>query len=370
VPPGAYVVQLQGRKGSTTYSAPSATPVTAAQIAAFGVVIGPAIPTELRSFSSSPASPTTSGSLTFTLTFGGAVRWLLPGDIVRTGTADGCSLGKPAGSGASWTIKVSGCGPGTVKLTLRARTVADAVGNWGPAESRSAPTVVIDRGRPTTSKPKVAIRNGATLGSTSRAAGIPVSVTWAASDSGGAGLRDYDVRRSVDGGGWHDVAIDSLDREIWQSLAPGHSYRFQVRARDRAGNVGAWVTGPAIPVVLRQDDSPAIDYRGSWKLGTSPDYGAGTVRFATAAGASARYSFTGRSVAFISTPRPDGGKVKIYLDGSYVRTIDLGSSTTKFRRIVFSRTWSTSGTHTLRLVAVGGAAGDNRVDLDALTVLR
>ena len=370
VPAGSYVIQLQGRRGSTTYHAPSAAPVSSHQIARFGVVVGPWTPTELRSFGSSPGSPTDAASLTYTLTFGGAVRWLLPGDIVRTGTADGCSLGAPSGAGTTWTVRVTGCSAGTLKLTLKARTVADAVGNWGPATSTSAPTVVIDRTDPRTSPPRVAIRTGGALASPSRTAGIPVAITWTAADAGGAGLRDYDVRRSVDGGAWTDVAINSLDTEIWQVLAPGHAYRFKVRARDRAGNVGAWVAGVAMPVVLRQDDSAAITYSRGWRLGTSDDYSGGSVRFATAAGASARYSFTGRSVAFVTTPRPDGGRVKVYVDGTYVRTIDLGSGTTTFRRIVFSRTWRTAGTHTLRLVAVGGTTGDARVDVDAIAVLR
>ena len=35
-------------------------------------------------------------------------------------------------------------------------------------------------------------------------------------------------------------------------LTPGHSYRFEVRATDRAGNVGAWVAGPTIRAALTQ----------------------------------------------------------------------------------------------------------------------
>jgi hypothetical protein len=370
VPAGSYVVQLRGKRGSTTYTAPSAAPVSSDQVATFGVVVGSATPTELLSFRSSPGSPTRSGSLTYTLRFGGPVRWLLRGDLVRSGTATGCSVGAPSGKGAVWTVKVTGCRAGTVKLTLKARTVADAVRNWGPGASTSAPTVVIDRSKPSTSRPRAAIRAGAALGSPSTPAGVPVRVTWSGADRGGAGIRDYDVRRSVDGGPWQDAAVGSLDTEIWQTLAPGHTYRYKVRARDRAGNVGAWVAGPTIPVVLRQNESDAIRLRPSWKLGWTDGYSGGTVRFATAAGAAARYSFTGRSIAVVTTRRPDGGKVKVYLDGVYVKTIDTGGTATAFRQVAFSRTWSTPGSHTIRLVVVGGTAGHVRFDLDALAVLR
>ncbi len=369
LPPGAYILGLQGTKGAATYHAPSASPVSS-PIATFGFVLGPRTPTSVVSFRSSPTSPTTSGTISYVLTFGGSVRGLAAADMSRSGTATGCKIGAPTGSGATWTIKLTGCSAGTVKLTLKAGAVSDAVSNSGPRAAVGGPTVVIDRSRPTTSKPKVSFRTGAALASTSASGGIPVAVTWSARDTGGAGLRDHDVRRSVDGGPWADVAVDSLDTTIWQSLSPGHVYRYEVRARDRAGNVGPWVVGPAIPVVLRQDDSSAITWRGTWQAGASTGYSRGTVRFSTAVGAAATYSFTGRAVAFVTTKRPDGGKVKVYIDGTYVKTIDLAAGSTGFRQIAYSRAWSTTGTHRLRLVVVGGAAGQARVDVDALAVLR
>jgi len=42
---------------------------------------------------------------------------------------------------------------------------------------------------------------------------------------------------------------------------------------------------------------------------------------------------------------------------------------TLHRRVVFARTWSTVGTHTLRIV-VFGTAGHTPVDLDALEIVR
>jgi hypothetical protein len=53
-----------------------------------------------------------------------------------------------------------------------------------------------------------------------------------------------------------------------------------------------------------------------------------------------------------------------------VTTIALGSGATRFRQVVFSRTWSTTGTHTLRLVAAGGTTGHARLDIDAIALLR
>jgi hypothetical protein len=195
-----------------------------------------------------------------------------------------------------------------------------------------------------------------------------VNVTWSATDPGGAGVRDYDVRRSVDGGAWKDVAVDTTATSIFQSLAPGHSYRFQVRARDRAGNVGAWVAGPTFRAYLRQEARASISYGGSWQTATRAEFSGGAVRHASGAGASARYTFSGRAIAVVATVGPDRGDVRVYLDGVYVTTISTHASTLSYRRVVFTKTWTSAGTHTLRLVVVG-TAGHPRFDLDALAVL-
>ncbi|HEX3264144.1 MAG TPA: glycosyl hydrolase family 18 protein [Candidatus Limnocylindrales bacterium] len=370
LPSGTYVLQVQGKRGSAVYSAPSATPVSTTQVSRFGIIVAAAVPTKVTAFGVTPVSPTRSGDLTYRLLFGGAIRGLGATDITRTGTATGCHVGTPTGSGATWTIRVTGCGPGSVQLALRARSVTDAVSNIGPSTTAFAARVVIDRTAPRSTAPRVALRSGVALASASTDAKLAVGLSWSATDGGGAGVRDYDVRRSVDGGAWADLAVDTTSRSMLIALTPGHEYRFQVRARDRAGNVGTWTSGPAIPVLLRQNQTSALSYSGTWKLVSASGYSGGSVRYATAAGASVRYAFTGRSVAVVLSRRPDGGKVKVYVDGSYVTTINTSATAAAYRQLLFARSWSTAGTHSLRLVVVGGTTGHARVDFDAIALLR
>lgn len=368
LPTGAYVVQLQGERGSTAYSAPSASPVSAEQVARFGVAIGPAAPTAVVGIAN-PTSPTRSTTLTWTFTFGGTAKWLSAGDIARGGTATGCTLGAPVASGNSWIVTVSGCSAGTVSVGIKARTVVDAVSNWGPRAAVTAPTVLIDRSAPTTGAPKVTLRSGLGLASTSTSTGLLAQLGWSASDPGGSGITTYEIQRSRDGDAFLPLASGVTSPTLAVSLAPGHSYRFRVRARDRAGNVGAWVAGATVRAYLPQETSSGLSWKGTWRTGESAHYSGLADRFATAAGASVTYAFTGRAVAWVTTLAPDRGVAKVYLDGVLVKTIDCGTATAQARFVAFAKTWSASGWHTLRIVVVG-TAGRPRVDLDALEVLR
>jgi hypothetical protein len=52
-----------------------------------------------------------------------------------------------------------------------------------------------------------------------------------------------------------------------------------------------------------------------------------------------------------------------------VATINLHRTSSTYRRVVWSKTWSTSATRTIR-VLVRGTRGHPRVDVDAFLILR
>jgi hypothetical protein len=101
------------------------------------------------SFTTTPTTPTSASTLTYGLTFSESVSGLIAGDFTRTGTATGCVVGTPTGSGAAWSVDVTGCSDGTVVLTLDANTVSDAAANAGPASPLAAATVTRDATPPT-----------------------------------------------------------------------------------------------------------------------------------------------------------------------------------------------------------------------------
>ena len=60
---------------------------------------------------------------------------------------------------------------------------------------------------------------------------------------------------------------------------------------------------------------------------------------------------------------------KIYLNGHYITTIDLHTSSNVYRVLAFQRTWSTSDHRSIKIVVLGKMSGRPRVDLDAFAVL-
>ncbi len=200
-------------------------------------------------------------------------------------------------------------------------------------------------------------------------AGVLATLTWSARDVGGAGVASYDVARSRNGGPFSIIASGLTAASLAVSFQPGHGYRFRVRARDRAGNVGGWQAGATLRPVLVQQASGDMAYREAWKLVTHPGFSGGSTASTWTLGAVLRYTFTGRSVAWVTTRGPDRGAVRIYVDGRYVGTVDARAGSSGARFVAYSRTWSRVGTHSLRLVVVG-TSGRPRVDVDAIEVLR
>ncbi len=225
---------------------------------------------------------------------------------------------------------------------------------------------VTDQTPPVVTAPKATIAVGSTLGTST----VPVALAWTGSDAGGSGIDHYELALSTNGGAYTVVASPT-GTAITRNLKPSKTttYRFQVRAIDAAGNPSAPQTGPAFRVLRTQQSSSAVRYRGTWTTSRSSQASGGSYRVAKAKGASASYAFTGRTIAWVATKGTGYGKAKVYLDGRYVTTVDLRASATQWRRIVFTKTWSTAGKHTLRIVNLA-TSGHPRASLDALVVLR
>ncbi len=345
----------------TPSSAPSPTPSPAPSAPPADTT-----PPSVSSFASASTSPYAGSTVSFKLTFSEPVAGLAAGDFGRSGTAAGCTVGAPVGSSASYTVPVSGCSDGTLALSLHAGAVRDLAGNAGPVSGSPSGVVTLDHTAPVATAPAARLRTGGRVSG----ATLPVTVTWSGTDTGGAGIASYAIARSVDGGStWITIATGLTSASMSTTVAASGSVRFRVRATDRAGNVGAWASGVTLKPRLRQQGSRSVHYRGTWRKSVARGYSGRSVKFARARGAYATTTVTGRSIALVTTRAARRGKVRIYINGRRVATIDLRRASTLTRSVVWQRTWSTTAKRTIRIVVVG-TSGRPRVDLDAFAMLR
>ena len=273
----------------------------------------------------------------------------------------------------SWVAGFEGGEHSIVKAGGRTFTFTpDRVGNWvvfwnsGPGKNYQLgagydpPAKHKDTQRPNTSKPKVELTGGS-VGST-----VPAKVTWDGSDVGW-GIDHFKLQRSVDGKAWGGT-VNTKHRSRSVSLTPGHAYRYRVRAIDKAGHKGTWDVGSTFKVAAIQESANALTWHGAWAVADSASAWGGHSRQSVDADASVSYAFTGRSIAWIAGRDPSFGTAKAYVDGKLAATVNL-NGTSSYRKVVWRKTWSSKGTHKVKIVVVG-TAGHPTVDVDGFAILR
>jgi hypothetical protein len=99
------------------------------------------------------------------------------------------------------------------------------------------------------------------------------------------------------------------------------------------------------------DGSTTIRYASGWRTATYSSYTGRRVTYATRAGASASFSFTGNGIAWYGPVGPTRGKARVYIDGKAVATVDLRRDDFAARRLLFARPLS-SERHTFKIVVL------------------
>lgn len=247
--------------------------------------------------------------------------------------------------------------PGTYPLAI------SGVGQ-GLTRTTSVNLVVTDGIPPTVGPPLVRVAGSGTLsGST-----VPVQVIWSATDPGG--ISSSALQRNVNRAGWRAVRMPrATSIATSDGIASGATAVYRVRASDRNANTSAWTFGPSARALLVQQSSRGVAYAGTWRTATGAYLSGGSLRYASAAGASVSYSFWGSSVGWVAFRGPNRGAARVYVDGVYVQLVNLYARTYAPKSIVFATNWSARGTHTIRIVVVG-TAGRPRVDVDAFALIQ
>ncbi|MER5602899.1 N-acetylmuramoyl-L-alanine amidase [Streptomyces sp. NPDC002265] len=256
---------------------------------------------------------------------------------------DGKAAAHASGSARSAAVSVAS-GSHTVQVRAThvrgATTLSGSVTLVGDATAPTFPTA-----------PGVQVRTG-TVNSTS----VPVTVTWKAADN--AALTK--VTATSPSSATFGPTVTS-----WSASAkPGTSDLFALKAYDVAGNSTA-ASVYRTPNIVQETSTTRT---GTWTHKSSTSYLGGYSYGSSSAGASISWTFTGRSVAWIVSRASTSGQAYVYVDGTKVTTVDLKSSTTLYRQAIWTKTWSTSAKHTLKIVVVG-TAGRPTVTTDGIATI-
>src|SRR6185312_14834991 len=219
---------------------------------------------------------------------------------------------------------------------------------------------------PVVTAPVPSIANGATIGTSK----VPLRLTWKATDAGSGVCRSTVARRFAANPFAAVPLLLATSRSATTQTTPASkAYQFSASATDCSDLSSATTTSAPVHLLAYQNSSAAIAYRGGWSpLRGRAAYG-GTVRRTSRAGATATLRFTGREIAWVAAKSPASGSARVLIDGKSVAIAHLRAATSVQRQVVFTRTWATAGTHTIRIVGLG-THGHPQISLDALLVLR
>jgi GH25 family lysozyme M1 (1,4-beta-N-acetylmuramidase) len=176
-----------------------------------------------------------------------------------------------------------------------------------------------------------------------------------------------------------DVVVDCAAGDVrtailepLEPLLPGETYEAVVNPAivpqalvDRSGNPAPTsVQGFAPPAEVEQG-SPALSY--AWRTVSKADAYGGSYAVERRSGATASFSFTGRSVSWYTVTGPAQGKASVSIDGQRVGTFDQYSGRAAFR---VARTFGglERAEHTITIRVLGTAAAgasDTQVVVDA-----
>ena len=260
----------------------------------------------------------------------------------------------------TWAVEGPGAISAAGRYSATAAGTATVAATARGIQGTATVTVRLDTYAPVARAPTHALVAATGLGSST----IPIRVSWAAATDQGRGVAGYELERYL-GAAWMTVPLaKAASTSVTVGLAPGRVHRFRVRAVDRAGNTSAWATAGAFRLGAVQETSTSVLRKGRWTARLSPSFSGGRAISAQVAGATVRITFTGQQVAWVSAVGPSRGQARVYVDGAYVRTVDLRSASSAARRIVDVESWTSPGRHTLEIRVVG-TSGRPRVDVDA-----
>jgi hypothetical protein len=173
---------------------------------------------------------------------------------------------------------------------------------------------------------------------------------------------------------WRRVAYwwltGSSQRTGWSLYARHYVDKVMARYAISSSRIPTGVgAGGGGGIVLRHlsETNAHVAYTGAWKSAAFRAYAGDHVAYTTQAGAKASLTFTGKRITWYGPVGPTRGAAKVSIDGTVVATVDLHRRGFAARAAVFTKSWSSAGTHTLTITVVG-TSGHPMVAIDEFVV--
>ena len=257
---------------------------------------------------------------------------------------DGRTVGSVPGTARSAPVRLT---DGPHRVAVRAVHVSNKTA------ITPATGLVSDATAPTFSKaPDLTFRGGTV--STSSA---PVTLSWKAGDA--VKLASVALTSPA-------AVTFSTTATSWATSAKvGVQRTWMMSAKDAAGNVRT-ASATRTPVLVAETSAVRS---GTWTSKSSTSYLNGAALTTSRLNAKLTWTFTGRSAALIASRGTSSGQIAVYVDGVKVSTVDLRSSTTQYRQLVWSKAFTGSAKHTV-MINVLATAGRPGVTIDGLAYVK
>ena len=203
---------------------------------------------------------------------------------------------------------------------------------------------------------------------------VPVKSKWTATDAVSGVVSGIGQRRTP-AGPWQKVTKwhgSAPTKTSWLAPADG-PFRQRARATDRAGNTSTWAFGPWFSLrTLQGDRAGGIVWSGAWERVEGGEFSGGRAWRTSARGARVSARLNATDVALVASKGPQGGRIRVIVDGAKGPIIDLYSPVVRHRLVVWSSHLSGRRPHDLSFVVLRGTGPDAAaasVQIDAILAI-
>ena len=177
---------------------------------------------------------------------------------------------------------------------------------------------------------------------------LPFAVSW-----GVAGNRavNYTVQYAPAGASVRNWLSPTTATKASFSPSAGQTYLFRALVKDTYGNSSA-LTPYSKAVVPFDQSKGTFSSSPSWRVTKSTADWLGSIKTTTHNKATATFKLTSRGVQIIGDRLASGAKFAVYVGKTYKGTFTTRAATTKHRQVLYSATFSSLATRTIKIVAV------------------